>query len=56
MKEIALITGASSGIGLEFAKLLARETYDLVLIARRDSVLKKIKKQLEETCTSKVTL
>ena len=28
MKRIALITGASSGLGREFARLLAREAVD----------------------------
>lgn len=32
-RPVAVITGASSGIGLEFAKLCASEGYDLVLIA-----------------------
>lgn len=38
-----LITGASSGIGLELAKIFAREGYDLVLVARRNDRLEELK-------------
>ena len=44
----AVITGASSGIGAEFAKRLAAEGYDLILIARREDRLKKISEKLNK--------
>ena len=42
----ALVTGASSGIGLELAKLLARDGHDLVLVARREPELRGIAGEL----------
>jgi short-subunit dehydrogenase len=38
----ALITGASSGIGLELAKLFARDGHDVVLVARSADKLKQL--------------
>ncbi|MBO5576210.1 MAG: SDR family NAD(P)-dependent oxidoreductase [Ruminococcus sp.] len=35
-RKTVLITGASGGLGLEFAKLLAKKKYALVLVARKE--------------------
>ncbi len=45
--KTALITGASSGIGLEMAHIFARDGHDLVLTARREERLKILKNELE---------
>jgi uncharacterized protein len=44
----ALVTGASSGIGLELATLLARDRHDLVLVARGRERLEGIARGLRE--------
>jgi short-subunit dehydrogenase len=44
----ALITGASGGIGYEFAHILARKKYNLVLVARREEKLVALKQELEK--------
>lgn len=43
----ALITGASSGIGIELARLFASDGYNLILVARRTDKLNELKVELE---------
>ncbi|HHX93926.1 MAG TPA: SDR family oxidoreductase [Tenericutes bacterium] len=43
----ALITGASSGIGREIAYLLANKGYDLIIVARREQELLKLKEEVK---------
>ncbi len=42
----ALVTGASSGIGKEFASQLAQQGFNLVLVARREDILTRIAQEL----------
>ena len=44
----ALVTGASSGIGREIAELYASKGCNLVITARREELLQRLKKNLEE--------
>ncbi|ART75100.1 short-chain dehydrogenase [Sutcliffiella horikoshii] len=44
MTKTAVITGASSGLGLEFVKLFAKDGYNLVVIARNEEKLLEIKR------------
>lgn len=43
----ALVTGASSGIGYEISKYLAKRGYDIIAVARNRQALENLKKEIE---------
>lgn len=52
----ALITGASSGIGRDMAKALAKKGYDLVLVARDEEKLKAFAEELQRDSKVKIEI
>ena len=56
MRQLALITGATSGIGLEFAEIFAQEGTDLILVARGADSLSTQKQELEDKYRVQVTI
>lgn len=48
MKNVALITGASSGIGRELADIHAKNQGDLILVARRKNLLESLATELRQ--------
>jgi len=54
MNKVALITGASSGIGKDLAQIHAEKGGDLIIIARREEKLNTLKQELESTYDTEV--
>jgi len=46
MRKIALITGATAGIGMAIAELLAENSYNLIITGRRKELLDQLKNEL----------
>lgn len=53
--KYALITGATSGIGYELAKCFAKDSYNLILVARNEERLKDVTNELKKSFSVEVT-
>lgn len=52
MRKKVLITGATSGIGYEFAKIFMSDDFELILVGRNSEKLNELKKLADENCVS----
>jgi short-subunit dehydrogenase len=55
-RHFALITGASSGIGYELAKLFANDNFNLIIVGRDEAKLKRAAVVLEEQGVEVITI
>ncbi|KPK86320.1 MAG: short-chain dehydrogenase [Bacteroides sp. SM23_62_1] len=54
MKKIALVTGATAGIGKATAQLLARNNFDVIITGRRNNLLAELKTAIESETGAQV--
>ena len=52
----ALVTGATSGIGYELAKLLATDGKNLIIVARDENRLEQVKTEIQNRYRTKVKI
>lgn len=47
-----MVTGATSGIGLEFARQLAAKKFNIILVGRRESALEEVAAEIRQSLFS----
>lgn len=55
MSKTVLITGAASGIGMEFANIFAERKYDMVIVGRNEAKMESMKADYEKKYGISVT-
>lgn len=50
MSRVALITGATSGIGAAYARILGKKGWDLIITGRREEKIRALAEELESAC------
>lgn len=55
-KHFALITGATSGIGLELARLFAKDNFNLIIVAREEKQLESTAEELKKEGIDVITI
>lgn len=55
-RETVLITGPTSGIGYELAKLFAKDQYNMVLVSRNEQQLQKVSEECKSLGANQVTI
>jgi short-subunit dehydrogenase len=55
-QDTVLLTGASSGIGLELAKLFAKDKYNMVLVSRSEQSLQDVSSELKALGAGEITI
>ena len=55
-KKTALVTGAASGLGFEFSLLLAKDSYNLILVDIDATKLEKVKNHIQKSFNSRIVM